>query len=41
MKKITSKDRTVFCEKFGYIKEEICRNCELKECKECKGEKVA
>ena len=41
MKKITSKDRTIFCEKFGYIKEEICRNCELKGFKGCKCEKVA
>lgn len=41
MKKITSKDKTIFCEKFGYITEEICMNCELKECKKCKCEKVA
>jgi hypothetical protein len=41
MKKIHSKDRIIFCEKFGYITEKICYNCELKECKECKSEKVA
>ena len=41
MKKINSKDRIILCEKFGYITEEICSNCELKENKECKKEKVA
>ena len=32
---------TIFCERFGYISEEVCENCEWKEHEECKSEKIA